>query len=183
MALHRVKPSRGRLGRPDHGAIFPPVYLSLRRRLSTALDLCGREYEPKTVSTAKFSIPFCVSVAIMEGNVDPDVFTIDKINDQNILGLAKKVKIEVDPKIEEFVPQQRGSRVEIIKTNGEKHQYFVGNPYGEPEVPATLEALRNKFRSLSTRVIPIEKAKKIIDLINRLETLDNVKEITGELVV
>jgi 2-methylcitrate dehydratase PrpD len=144
---------------------------------SAALNLCGKEYEPKTVSTAKFSIPYCVSVAILEGKVHPDTFTIEKIRNKNILDFAKKVKIEIDPEIEKYVPAQRGARVEIMKTNGEKHECYITNPYGEPEVPATPTDVKNKFVSLSTRVVTTERANKIKDLVDRLDTLDSLKEL------
>ena len=145
---------------------------------SAAINLCGQEYEPKTVSTAKFSIPYCVSVAIIEGKVHPDTFTIEKIRDQTILDFAKKVKIEIDPEIEKFVPAKRGARVEIVKTNGESLECFVTNPYGEPEVPATPTDVKSKFVSLSARVVTTERANKIMELVDRLDSLDSLKELT-----
>jgi 2-methylcitrate dehydratase PrpD len=148
---------------------------------SAALNLCGKEYEPKTISTAKFSIPFCVSVAIIEGRVHPDIFTIEKIKDENILELARKVKIEIDPEIEKFVPAKRGARVEIIKTTGEKYECYITNPYGEPEVPATADDVKKKFESLSTRIVSTEKTSKIMNLVDNLETLDNIRELIGYL--
>lgn len=148
---------------------------------STAYNLCGKEYKPKTVSTAKFSLPYCISVAIVEGKVDPDVFTIDKIKDQNILSLAKKVKVEVNPEIDKSVPKERGSIVEIVKISGEKYECYVKNPYGEPEVPASSEDLKNKFKALSTEVISTQKADKLIELIDKLESLKSIKEVTNNL--
>lgn len=151
------------------------------RTYSAAYHLCGKGYTPKTVSTAKFSLPYCISVAIIERRVDPDVFTIHKIKDQKILRLAKKVKVEVDSDIDKSVPKERGSRVEIVKISGEKYECYVENPYGEPEIPASSEDLRNKFRALSTKVISTQKTDKLIELINRLETLESVEEIKENL--
>jgi 2-methylcitrate dehydratase PrpD len=144
---------------------------------STAYNLCGKEFEPKTVSTAKFSLPYCISAAILQRNVGPEVFTVEKIKDQNVLNLAKKVKVEVDPEIDKSAPKERGAKVEIIRINGEKHECFIKNPLGEPEVPASSEDLKNKFRVLSTKVIPTDSANDLITIIDKLETLKNVKEI------
>lgn len=146
---------------------------------STAYNLCGKEYEPQTVSTAKFSLPYCISVAIIEGSVNPGTFTVNKIRDQRILNLAKKVKVEIDPKIDKSVPNERGARVEIWKSSGVKYECFVKNPRGEPEVPASSEDLKDKFRVLSTKVISTQRAEEAMILVDKLETLENVKEIMG----
>jgi len=148
------------------------------RTYSVAYKLCGKEYEPKTVSTAKFSLPYCIAVAILYRNVGPDAFTIEKIRDQTILNLAKRVKVEIDPEIDKSVPKERGAKVEIVKLNGEKFECFIKNPVGEPEIPVSMEDLKSKFKLLSSKVISIRKADELIKLINELEMLNNVKELT-----
>ena len=144
---------------------------------SIAYDLCGREYEPKTPSTAKFSIPYCVSLAILERNVGPEAFTIEKIRNRDILDLARKVRVEVDPEIDKHVPKERGAKVEIIMRNGEKISSIVKNPFGEPETPASLNDLKNKFRALAAKAISINNIEDLIALIDRIEVLDDVAEI------
>jgi len=148
---------------------------------SEAYNLCGKEYAPKTFSTAKFSLPYCIAAAIIERKVDSDIFTAVKIKDQFILNLAKRVRVEVDPDIDRSVPKERGSRAIIVKKNGEKYEYYVKIPYGEPENPASLKDLKSKFKALSRKAIPVRKATKLITLINKLETLKSIKEITENL--
>ena len=50
----------------------------------------GKEYEPKTESTSKFSTPYCIAAAITYGRLGLKEFTHDKISAKRLLQLARK---------------------------------------------------------------------------------------------
>jgi 2-methylcitrate dehydratase PrpD len=144
---------------------------------SIAYDLCGREYEPKTISTAKFSIPYCVSAAILHGSVGPEAFTVESIKDKDTISLARKVKVMVDPEIDANVPRERGAKVKIVKKNGEEVEVFIRNPFGEPEAPASIEDIKGKFKALASKAIPANNVNGLIMLVDKLESLKDIGEI------
>jgi 2-methylcitrate dehydratase PrpD len=151
------------------------------RTYSAAYELCGKEYEPKSISAAKFSIPYCIAAAIIRKKVDHEAFSNDKIKDQFMLRLAKKVMVRVDHEIDKRVPKERGAIVEIIKKNGERYRCYVRIPYGEPENPASPEDLKNKFKILATKVISSQKVNSLLNLIAQLEKVKKIEEITCHL--
>jgi len=145
---------------------------------STAYKLTGKEYEPKTESTAKFSTPYCLAVAITYGRVGLDEFTSDKITDKRLLHLARKVKVEVDPAIDELAPEKRGASVEIFTKGGGRYEWTVENPRGEPEIPVSNEQLRDKFKTLVSPILDNNKVYDIINIVYRLEKLKDINNLT-----
>lgn len=143
-----------------------------------AVELCGGQYQPKTVSTAKFSLPYCIATAIINREVTLDMFTGDRIKDERTLALASRVRIEVDPIVDHLTPEKRGSIVEVIRKDGKSFTNYIQNPRGEPEVPVSLEDLRHKFRDMSKRLVPSEEAERISSLIERVESIRNIEELT-----
>jgi 2-methylcitrate dehydratase PrpD len=142
---------------------------------SIAYNLCGKEYEPKTVSTAKFSIPYCVSAAILRGSVGPEAFTVESIKDT--VNLARKVKVTVDPEIDANFPRERGAKVKIVRGNGEEVEVFIRNPFGEPEAPASIEDIKGKFKSLASKAISASSVNSLIMLVDKLEALKDISEV------
>lgn len=145
---------------------------------STAYKLTGTEYEPKTVSTAKFSTPFCLAAAITYGRVGVNEFTLDKIMDKRLLRLARKVKVEVDPEIDKLAPEKRGATVEIFTNEGSRYIWTVENPRGEPEKPVSDEELHDKFKIITSPIINDKKVYSIINTVDKLEKLKDIKDLT-----
>ena len=144
---------------------------------SAAYELTGKEYEPRTVSTAKFSIPYCVAVALIYGRVSPKEFTNDKLMNKKIQNLARRVHVKIDPKIDNLVPNKRGASVEILIKGGRKYKYAVENPRGEPETPISDEEVIDKFRTLVRPVLSQDKISKIINICKRLENLKDINNL------
>jgi len=146
---------------------------------SAAYNLTGKEYHPKTESTAKFSIPYCLAAALIYGRVGLNEFDMDKINNKVLLQLASKVKVEVNPDIDRLVPDKRGASIDVVTKSGERHKWTVENPRGEPEDPVTEKELKTKFTTLVSPILDTKRATKIINIIDRLEYLENVNDLTN----
>jgi len=144
---------------------------------STAYKLTGTDYEPRTPSTAKFSIPYCIAVALKYGRVGPDEFTTDKIFDKNLLRLARKVRVKIDPEIEKLVPEKRGASIKIFTKGGGEYEWTVDNPKGEPEKPVSYRELRTKFKTLVNPIIGYYKANKIIKITEKLERIGDINKL------
>ena len=52
---------------------------------------------PSTPYSAKFSVPYCIAVGLLEGAAGLSQFTEEKIRDETILQFAAKVRYEVEP--------------------------------------------------------------------------------------
>jgi len=136
-----------------------------------ALHICGNITHPATVSAAKFSLPFTVALAISKGNVDVDKFSMDNISDEKVQQLAGKVGVTLSKEWEKLYPDKRGATVHILTSDGRIYSSSVALAKGEPENPATLDDLYNKFHTNATRVLSGEEA---ITLRNNIMTLESL---------
>jgi 2-methylcitrate dehydratase PrpD len=145
---------------------------------SAAYKLTGTEYEPKTESTAKFSIPYCIATALTYGKVGIDEFAMDKITDKRLLQLARRVKVKIDPEIDTLVPEKRGALVEVFTIGGGRYEWMVENPRGEPENPVGDKELRAKFKTLTSSILDNDRIYSIIKVLENLESLNSIKKLT-----
>ena len=136
-----------------------------------AIKLCNRIVHPDTILAARFSFPFSLAMAITLGNLSADKFTEKNINDEGIKNLARKVKVSVSEKWEKSYPRNKGASV-TIKTHADR-AYFSSVPYpkGEPENPARLDELIEKFQANANFLLAEEQSKKLLEVIMNLENL------------
>lgn len=142
---------------------------------------CGFTNTPNNVSEAQFSIPYGVSVALHEGNVLIDQFSIEKIMDESIRDLAKKVEIVVDSDFDQAYPNNWGCELEIQLNNGKLLVEKVVNAKGDPENPLTKEEMHEKFIYLSKGLIGETKCKEIISMVDNLEKYEQASELLGNI--
>jgi hypothetical protein len=69
----------------------------------------------------------------------------------------------------------RGAVVEVTLTDGKKVDHFTKFPPGTKENPLSTEAVSAKARDLMAPVLGSEKTERLIDQINRLERLEDVR--------
>jgi 2-methylcitrate dehydratase PrpD len=142
-----------------------------------AYDLTGTEYEPKTESTAKFSMPYCIAATLKYGKVGIDEFTPNKISNRDTLQLAKKVVVRVDPEIDKLAPEKRGAKVTVHMKGGTKYDHVVENPRGEPENIVSKNEVIDKFKILTRNTLERVKIDTIIKSVKKLEKLDDISDL------
>lgn len=139
---------------------------------------CGFEYEPLSVLQAQMSLQYIVAVALLEGKAILEQFSEEKISDPKILELAKRVEIVLDPEIEKVYPEKFANKVEIILNNGKKFEARVDFPTGSPENPMSFDQVVEKFESLTSKVVTKDRINAIIDMVERVEKLDDIQKLT-----
>jgi len=130
---------------------------------------------PKSVMDAQFSIPFCVAVALNKGAVLLDDFTESAIRDPAVIALAQKVVPKLYPS--PFRPKETPPAMVKIKTRNGTYSKRIEYPYGHPKNPISVEALVRKFHDCASHaknILPEENVSQAIDLVNRLEELNDV---------
>jgi 2-methylcitrate dehydratase PrpD len=142
----------------------------------------GNNPTPRTIAEAKYSNPYIIAMALMEGAAWREQFTQDKINDPRVLELAAKVDVVADDDLDKLYDEKWPSIVEITTTDGTVYSERVDLPKGEPEFPVTDEELKDKFMSLSTDLVSSEQAETIWETGMRIDELKDVGEFTALLV-
>jgi len=141
-----------------------------------AAEVVGKNYEPKTPEEAKFSLPYCVAVALLHGRAGLEEFSYDKLADYRVRELMKKVKVYVDPGYSECV--LGCAKVRIVTRDGRAYEHKVDVPKGYPENPLTREELLEKFKALASKAISMEKSRRIAEVVSNLEH-EHVRGLTS----
>ena len=123
------------------------------------------------ISSAKMSIPYSVAVALTTGRTGLEEFSLDHINDSQILALAKKTSVESDEYLTSLFPEKSAAIVDITTNEGICYSERIDYPKGEPENPLSNVELEHKFTSLAAYGNkPREEIQKIIETVWRIET-------------
>lgn len=133
-----------------------------------ALDITDAK-NPQTIYAAKFSMQFCVALALLTGEGGFDAFNADTLQDPDVRKLMEKLVVSVDEEINSQYPQEWGAKIQIHWQDGSSDVVQSRFPKGDPENALTEQDFINKFNSL----VPLEEAhkEKIIHDLLHLETI------------
>jgi len=132
---------------------------------------------------AYFSIPYALAARAVLGKNDYDAFDEKNFKNEKIVALMKKIRVRVDPEVEEKYPDERGAVVEVTTRDKGKYTVGVSHPLGEPENPLPLSATREKFRSLAKGFLTretMERIERILDSPAPEEPPREMFELLGE---
>lgn len=100
--------------------------------------------QPPTAYAAKFSTPYCMAVAYLEGDAGLAQFTEAKIKDPAVLKLAAKISFEIDPKNE--YPKNYTGDLRARLDDGSVIELHQPHLRGGSRDPLSREELDTKFR-------------------------------------
>lgn len=150
----------------------------------TDTKLCKPEEvkrHPKNTVNAQFSMFYEIACGLIKGRVIPESFTEEAIQDERIAKLSDLITWEVNEEFEAVYPERYPAKVTVTMEDGSVYVGEVEYPKGDPEYPATKEEVTEKFRQNAANCISKEKAEKIIELVNKIETLDTIDELIANM--
>ena len=154
----------------------------------TAEGPVHRLWEPladkqKPVSSygAKFSLPFSIAVMLVRGRAGLEEFTDAAIADAAVLKVAAKVRYELDPTID--YPRHFSGHVKVTLANGQVLEENQPHPRGGLEDPLPPAEIDAKFRANARLALPAETGEKIIETVQRIESLKSIAELSELLLV
>jgi 2-methylcitrate dehydratase PrpD len=116
-----------------------------------------------------------VAVALVKGAVSfVDSHDVALMRDPKIMEQRAKVTLTADETLMNPAAP-RGAIVEVTLADGMKVDHFTKFPPGTKENPLSTEAVSAKTRDLMVPVLGSEKTEQLIDLINRLEAVDDIR--------
>lgn len=159
------------------GGLEPDTIDSIRvKTYSNAVDLVGSS-DYSTPYKAKFSLPYCVARAFTDGAVDLGSFDLNKPVPGRVKRLTGLCTVITDRQIEEAYPGKWAAALEVSLKNGTVLKERTDYPRGDPENPATLNDLQDKFRKLAARCRSEEKVEKTMEKLGRIEGLEHLREL------
>jgi 2-methylcitrate dehydratase PrpD len=134
-----------------------------------------RKQAPATAIDAKFSLPYCIAMALVRGAVDLDGFGQDRLRGPDILTLAAKVRARL---VEHPTWHHGGGgALEIVLRDGRRLEGEVYNAPGCPDRPLSEAALREKFVACAGRAqrpLTPDAAGRLAEKIGALEDCADV---------
>ena len=124
---------------------------------------------PATAIDAKFSLPFTISTALVHGDVRLEHYFPNALADTDVLELARKVSVEIDPALN----SEWGMMV-ISTRSGAILSARLEHALGHPGNPIGKDALVRKFMDCAShaRNKPCSAALQgVVDAIERLEEI------------
>jgi len=134
--------------------------------------------KPATSTEARISLPFCVSAAIAHQELSIKSFTPDGLSDKVTLMLAEKIMAE-DTCYGEVKSFFAPGKVSIRLKSGDTYTNQVDHPFGHPRNPMRLEDVERKFKDCAMYSRRPGEAMRLLRTLNELETVKDVRTITG----
>jgi 2-methylcitrate dehydratase len=134
------------------------------------------KYNPKTRETADHSLPYCISVCIVDGTATPASFAEEKIMDPEVRSFLPKIKVIADAEFEKTFPDLKQARAEIKTRQGKKFEITLDYPLGDYREPMDESTLLKKFDALVLPETGRDKRNQIIDVIMNIEKLTDMAE-------
>jgi 2-methylcitrate dehydratase len=150
------------------------------RTFDAAVEIIGRgpeKWNPKNRETADHSLPYLVAAAFMDGEVGLSQFTEDRIADPKLRSLIRKVSVIADPDLSQSYPEAMPNQIEVRTIHGKTHTLKVTYPKGHPKRPLSDQELEDKFMTLTARVLPKEKIRRLLDRLWKLESMKKMGEL------
>jgi len=125
-----------------------------------------------------FSIRYAVATALLRKGVKPAYFTDACIRDPRIQGLVDKMELAAT------IPPGKSpaTRIEVRMDDGTVHSAETAFPRGDIyRTPLTREEIRTKYRENVAYggAVSTQNAEKVLVMIESLEDIDDVRQITG----
>jgi 2-methylcitrate dehydratase PrpD len=100
---------------------------------------------PSTSYSAKFSVPFCIAVALADGACGLGQFSEARIGDREVMDLAARIGYVIDPDNE--YPRNYSGHIQATLKDGSVREVRQPHLRGGRREPLTADELRAKFRA------------------------------------
>jgi 2-methylcitrate dehydratase len=139
------------------------------------------KFKPQTKGTADHSLPVCLAMALLDGDVTVAQFEKDRWRAQDVMALVEKTSVKPGEALIAKLPKGRGAGVEITFVDGQSLRETVEVPEGDVERPLSKSSLQGKFMNFAVPVVGKAGAERVLSLVDGLEELKDVRELTRAL--
>jgi 2-methylcitrate dehydratase PrpD len=133
---------------------------------------------PQNAMEAKFSMPFCIALAMSDGEVTFRNFSDDRLRDPNLTSLMERITVECVPIMQpETSGLERGTKISLKFKDGGELSHEIRTPSGHPENPLKDTDVDAKFLECSAATLQQSDAREIIDIVRHLEDISRMGDV------
>ena len=111
------------------------------------------KWQPKTRETADHSLPYLLSLGLMDGAIRLDSFSEARMRDPATAALMQKIKIAESAEFTRQFPGALMTEIEVLTRQGGRFVEKASYPRGHAKNPMTEEDIESKFRTLADNVM------------------------------
>lgn len=139
-------------------------------------DPLSLKQRPPTAYAAKFSTPYCMAVAFLEGDAGLAQFTEEKVKNLEVLKLAARINYWVDPKNE--YPKNYSGHLTATLKNGKVIQIDQPHLRGGSRDPLSRAELEHKFmQNASFGGWPKDRAQALLEFGSQLRNQRDLSKL------
>jgi 2-methylcitrate dehydratase PrpD len=129
-----------------------------------------------TPAEGRFCVEYSLAVALTDGEAGLLQYTDERIADQAVHELARRVAVVVDESL--TVDRTAFPATITIETrDGRRLEAHVERARGTPESPLPAASLAEKFRACAAGTLPGERAERVLSAILGLDAVEDVGEL------
>ena len=131
---------------------------------------------PKTRETADHSMPYCIAIALLDGEITAKSFAEERFSDPAVVSLMQKVKVSEDPKLTDQYPEGAPGRVTVRMTGGQVLTHEIRYPAGHARNPMDDSTLESKFQDMLSNRMSVGGAKRVLRQLWEFEKFTDVNK-------
>ena len=165
---------RGRTG--DIRAIRVETYAGIIERVADPA-----KFRPETRGTADHSLPVCLAMALLDGDVSLAQFEKDRWRDADVMRLVHKTTVSPGAALMAKIPNGRGAVVEVEMEDGTSLRETVEVPEGDARRPLSQDSLHAKFMNAAIPVLGVAGSERVLAQVGALDKLADIGELARAL--
>ena len=141
-------------------------------------------HRPENELQAKFSMEFCIAILLLERRAGLNEFNDETVNRADVKAMIEKVDFGVHAEAEAAGYDKMTTIIEITLADGREITGRADFGKGSPADPMSFDEVAGKFRQCAEYAgFGADRAEKVVATVRALETLGDVRELTGQLVI
>lgn len=158
--------------------IKPDDVESVECRTSDIVPQVMIRHRPKTGAEGKFSMEYCMAVALLDRAAGLSQFKTERVQDPKVQELLTRVHYFHPPEISGYLKMESNPETVTVKMHdGTIYSREVLDSKGRPGNRLTSEELIAKYSSCAALSFPQEKIDRSVEMLQGLEKLDDISEL------
>ncbi|MBI4199387.1 MAG: MmgE/PrpD family protein [Chloroflexi bacterium] len=145
-----------------------------------AVDIMAGDEEkwrPANRETADHSIPYAVTVALLQGALERRHFSEETLRDPAAQALIQKVRVTTSDECNARWPEEMLCILQVTTKDGQRHTARVPYHRGHWKDPLDDSEVEAKFRSMTEEALTPARASELLDRLWHMESVAEVVEV------
>ena len=136
----------------------------------------SEKQSPSSPYGAKFSVPYCIAVGLIDGQAGLKQFTNERLSDQKVKHLSSKISYEINPNDE--YPKNYTGDIKVFTKDGRQYSASQNCLRGGRKAPLFKDEVEHKFEdNLKFGNIQLNEINNLKHFINNIFDFDSLKLI------